>query len=760
VGPTAPCDLDFFTVTTVKPQGASTSLVGEPSVGQVVDTAWYTGNWYAARSVDSGTSWTYVSPYTRFPATDGGFCCDQRVLYVPSHDITIWLLQNVYSSTTLQGGHRIAVARGRTDLQAGATGTWAGPYLRPSNFGRPLGEWLDFPDIAASNGYLYGASNIFNANSQFTDAVVWRIPLAQLQNYGGIVTYEYSRRSTGLSNHSYRLTQHAQGTMYFAAHNSSTSLRAYRWPDGGSISSVNVSVSDWSSSTGFVATAPNGVNWGGRCDGRITGAWYRPGEYGFMWGAAPRSSRPHCYVRVARISESSHTLWQQADIWHSAWDFLYPAADTSSTGDIGFTVALSSATVHPTSAYGVVDACRPSFDAGVTYLPGTSSPTFANRWGDYFTVQRHSYLTSTFVGTGMTCRNGGGDSNSEPMYVWFGREQNGPALFPTLDVQSSGVTGVPVTLSVMDRNRTQNGATNFQRVYSPGQGYVVTAPRTHTIVGRTYVFDRWSWRGSPSGFYQDQPVDQLSFGTGIGTESDAVIARFVGAAGLDVRSSNPTSGTAITLSVADINGNQNGSTPFIRTYKSGISVRLTAPSAAGGNLFKQWVVDGVAQPVGQLAVVAFLQPFIASRATAVYRTNGTVATFGTSCRGSVGTPVHSAVGVPEITRTITYTVSAGRPFSSGSLFLGFSNTSYNGVPLPFDLSLFGVLGCHLYTSIDVNLPFLLNGSGGGTVPFTFGNDPSLIGVHVYSQVAFVDVGNGRPLPLTLTNGLDCRIGTP
>lgn len=761
VGPASPCDLHFFTNTVVKPPGASTSLVGEPSVGQTLDTAWFTGNWYAARSLDSGASWSYVSPYTRFPAVDGGFCCDQRVLYIPSHDITIWLLQNTYSSTTQQGGQRIAVARGRADLQAGATGTWAGPYLRPTNFGRPLGEWLDFPDIAFSNGFLYGASNIFDANSQFTDAVVWRIPLTQLANYGGIVSYEYGKRSTGLSGHSYRLTQHAQGTMYFAAHMSTTSLRAYRWPNSGSIAFTNVTVSDWSSSTGYVATAPNGVNWGGRNDGRITGAWYRPGEYGFMWSAAPRAGRPRCYVKVARINEANHALWQQADIWHGDYDFMYPAADTSSSGDIGFTLALSSNSrqVHPCSAWGIVDGCRPNFDSGVTYLAGNASPTAGNRWGDYFTVQRHSYITNTFVGTGMACRDGGANANSEPRYVWFGREQSTPP-YPTLDVSSTGVSGVPVVVSVMDRNRNQNGAANFQRVYSPGQTYSLTAPRTHRSGLFTYVFERWAWSSRPAGSLVNQPLDQLTLTVGIGTDSDTAVARYVGTGGISVGSTNPGSGVAITVSVPDINGGQNGTTAFSRTYRGFTTVLLTAPTTAGGNTFQRWRLDNVDQPLGQVTLSVSTQPLIGMRATAVYRTSGFVSSFGQSCVGSFGTPRHSATGAPELGRLMSYGVTQGHPFGSAGLLLGGSNTTYRGVPLPLDLSPIGVTGCHLYASRDLVVPFALDPLGAGSVAFTIPNSPHLVGRHFYTQVQVIDTSSGRRVPLTMTNGLDTRIGTP
>ena len=64
----------YFLNRTVKPSGAGTSTVGEPSAAINRDTAFQTGNWYAALSNNSGRNWTYVSPYTFFPAVDGGFC--------------------------------------------------------------------------------------------------------------------------------------------------------------------------------------------------------------------------------------------------------------------------------------------------------------------------------------------------------------------------------------------------------------------------------------------------------------------------------------------------------------------------------------------------------------------------------------------------------------------------------------------------------------------------------------------------------------
>ena len=93
----------------MRPLGASISdNTVEPS-GAAHSSVWLqTGNFYAALSRDQGSTWSHLSPYTFFPAIDGGFCCDQRMEHVPAYDMTVWTLQYRYSATTGRGSYRIA----------------------------------------------------------------------------------------------------------------------------------------------------------------------------------------------------------------------------------------------------------------------------------------------------------------------------------------------------------------------------------------------------------------------------------------------------------------------------------------------------------------------------------------------------------------------------------------------------------------------------------------------------------------------------
>ena len=77
--PQAATDLTNFRVTDL---GAGHgSLTNEPSVASNGVGVLETWNWYAARSTNGGSTFSYIDPYTQFPPSYGGFCCDQVVVY-------------------------------------------------------------------------------------------------------------------------------------------------------------------------------------------------------------------------------------------------------------------------------------------------------------------------------------------------------------------------------------------------------------------------------------------------------------------------------------------------------------------------------------------------------------------------------------------------------------------------------------------------------------------------------------------------------
>src|SRR5215472_18425410 len=75
-------------------QSQLAASVSEPSVSAAGDVVVYTGNWYAARSIDAGQTFQYINPFNAFPDPPNlGYCCDQVVNYLPTIDTFVWLLQ-------------------------------------------------------------------------------------------------------------------------------------------------------------------------------------------------------------------------------------------------------------------------------------------------------------------------------------------------------------------------------------------------------------------------------------------------------------------------------------------------------------------------------------------------------------------------------------------------------------------------------------------------------------------------------------------
>jgi hypothetical protein len=108
--PPGASDFVFFQATAQAPYSTGTSTIAETHAGNAGAVVLMTGNWFASYSTDGGTNFTFVNPYTEFTSLDGGFCCDQTVIYHPGYDLMIWQLLYNYSSSTQQGSYRTAFA--------------------------------------------------------------------------------------------------------------------------------------------------------------------------------------------------------------------------------------------------------------------------------------------------------------------------------------------------------------------------------------------------------------------------------------------------------------------------------------------------------------------------------------------------------------------------------------------------------------------------------------------------------------------------
>ena len=303
-----------------------TSTVCEPSLGVRGQEILYTGNWFASFSKNGGASFTFRNPSTAFPQIPGRpFCCDQVAHYVKSHDLMVWYLQ--YSNDATGNTVRIAVASG-DDIRNEA---WRYYDFTPQEVGGWSGEWFDYPDISHSNQFLFLTTNCFSSTDQFRRSVMLRLPLDELRSYSAL-NYRYlDRTDVG----SLRPTQNAGDTMYVGAHRSTGRIRVYRWADNDtSVQNKEFDVQPWVRG-GARAPGPDGRDWLGFSDGRITAAWSQGRTQGFGWTSAQGGTYTMPNARMAVIDWDAGTVPQQPHIWNNQIAFAYPAVDVNSTGQVG-----------------------------------------------------------------------------------------------------------------------------------------------------------------------------------------------------------------------------------------------------------------------------------------------------------------------------------------------------------------------------------------------------------------------------------------
>jgi hypothetical protein len=395
-----------------------TSTIGEPSVAaSACGQVFMTGNWYASRSLDSGATWTHVNPFTSLPSAAGGFCCDQLTLHDRRRELWIWILQYIQANGT--NVFRIAATRNPTF----GAGGWYWWDISPATLnGQWTNVWFDYPDAALTNDHLWVTFNVFDNSSpaQWQRAAVMKFPLATIASAGILGFSQWSTTQHG----SLRLSQGAAQSMYFGSHTSTTQLRLFQWDDSSNqIVWWDVNVGQWTAGN-FASVAPNGVNWLGRVDPRITGAWVAQNRVGFMWTAGTRQGRPNPYVRVVRINQTTKQVADEPDIFSNQNAWAYPAASPNERGELGFSAFYGGPGRHPSPVVGVRNDQANAWKSVLT-VAATHSPTTA-AWGDYLTCHAHEPYGHTWVASGYSLQGGTDRRNVEPRYAQFGFEKDTP----------------------------------------------------------------------------------------------------------------------------------------------------------------------------------------------------------------------------------------------------------------------------------------------------------------------------------------------
>jgi hypothetical protein len=137
---------------------------------------------------------------------------------------------------------------------------------------------------------------------------------------------------------------------------------------------------------------------------------------------------------------------------------------------------------------------------------------------------------------------------------------------------------------------------------------------------------------------------------------------------------------------------------------------------------------------------------------------------GNGCRANNGTSTASQ-SVTGLGLGLTATYSGNSYIAAGGLpallTIGTSSTTFQGIPLPFDMAPVGAPGCSLYNNwIAVFATATTPGvTGTATVNVPIPNDPTLAGTTHFSQFLFVSAG-ANPLGVFTTDGAGNLLGGP
>ena len=359
---------------------------------------------------------------TFFPQSDGGLCCDQVVIYLPNQNLFFWVLQynpvTVCATNCPPATPPAPAATFRITQAPRLRVAWATPAAVTANFwnawtyvdltginvagvssglGIANNEWLDYPDLAWSNTFLYVGIDhgLPTPGKVYTGRrIVARLSLADITNPAATtVGYNFAELTGSNGLNKTHFVQGAPGRIVVGSLDDSSTLRVFTWPDNeGSIRTTIIRISQIQQGGNYTSLAPDNSDWlGVSFPGNITGGVYRNvatglgtpprDEYLFAFDAGANSGggRPRAYLRLETLTPSSgnnYNVFSEYDVWNN--DYAFAMGGLGTDGNlIGITLAVGGGTVgFPQFSVGYKDDF-------VVYQVTNSNATQTIRFGDY-----------------------------------------------------------------------------------------------------------------------------------------------------------------------------------------------------------------------------------------------------------------------------------------------------------------------------------------------------------------------------------------
>ena len=392
------------------------STLAEPAAANEGFSVHYTGNTYASFSNDAGGTWTGIGlPAGPTDAPDA--CCDQDVVRAHSRDRIFSILLYTNSAQT-NGGVRIFV-RDAPDVAPMCT-----YYIDPAGTADNIVP--DYPHIGVTSNFLYLTLNNRQNGANWVGSQVRRFNLTQMSNCQ-TTSFNTFTHTGSVGQRVFTPIEGAQNTttMYWAAIETTSSLRLFRWAESTTtidqfVRSVSHSSSftnpDCRGGTGNFDFIERDTSWsaagfrmrGARHGSRLT--WF--------WNVGADATHVQGHVHAASFRESDLTRLEEPHIFNQSFCFGYPVVGGNVFGDLGISIAAggrSGGGGDPGEGYVGVDdtPADPIFFGTVSLTADGTHNRADSRYGDYFTVRPNARCQAAYVGTNYSLLNG----NTTPAHV-------------------------------------------------------------------------------------------------------------------------------------------------------------------------------------------------------------------------------------------------------------------------------------------------------------------------------------------------------
>ena len=411
-------------ITPTSPQFRSS--LGETAIANLGRRVFYTGNTFASFSRDGGTTWLQRN-LPAPPFAGAIMCCDQDVVYSEARKRVFWSMLWLNDPRT-RGSVQIAVLKRPTRSPACVYNIGFGNSTVP-----------DYPHIGLSNDFLYLTTNNITDDS-WSGSQVKRFPLDQMAECESAPaeTFTWSTRPQRV----FVPVEGATETMYWGMLDNSTRFRIFSWPETtDSVSSVTRTITtsphnnpDCRGGVGNNDFIERSTSWS--ISGFRMRGWYgQPNKgggtdaVGWMWNVGTDAEHPQGHIHAAVFDADSLDLIGEPHIWSSDFCYGYPDVTTTERGHPAVVLAYGGREGGGGSAannavlLGDDVAGDGPFGPHATVAEGTHNRE-DGRFGDYFTIGRHSPCHTSLIAASYVLSGGNSGSNTEHHYLSFGRNRD------------------------------------------------------------------------------------------------------------------------------------------------------------------------------------------------------------------------------------------------------------------------------------------------------------------------------------------------